>query len=80
MQVITSSHGISRSKNINFFKINLRFHTIFVNLYEYMVTRKCKYKGDSLAKKKTASAISLKEQSHEKVGEMSVWGISLGPN
>jgi hypothetical protein len=23
---------------------------------------------------------SLKGQSHEKVGEMSVWGISLGPN
>jgi hypothetical protein len=22
----------------------------------------------------------LKGQSHEKVGEMSVWGISLGPN
>jgi hypothetical protein len=24
--------------------------------------------------------ILLKGQSHEKVGEMSVWGISLGPN
>jgi hypothetical protein len=24
--------------------------------------------------------IPLKGQSHEKVGEMSVWGISLGPN
>jgi hypothetical protein len=24
--------------------------------------------------------INLKGQSHEKVGEMSVWGISLGPN
>jgi hypothetical protein len=24
--------------------------------------------------------IYLKGQSHEKVGEMSVWGISLGPN
>jgi hypothetical protein len=23
---------------------------------------------------------TLKGQSHEKVGEMSVWGISLGPN
>jgi hypothetical protein len=23
---------------------------------------------------------ALKGQSHEKVGEMSVWGISLGPN
>jgi hypothetical protein len=23
---------------------------------------------------------NLKGQSHEKVGEMSVWGISLGPN
>jgi hypothetical protein len=25
-------------------------------------------------------AIALKGQSHKKVGEMSVWGISLGPN
>jgi hypothetical protein len=24
--------------------------------------------------------LHLKGQSHEKVGEMSVWGISLGPN
>jgi hypothetical protein len=24
--------------------------------------------------------LDLKGQSHEKVGEMSVWGISLGPN
>jgi hypothetical protein len=24
--------------------------------------------------------MSLKGQSHEKVGEMRVWGISLGPN
>jgi hypothetical protein len=24
--------------------------------------------------------VSLKGQSHKKVGEMSVWGISLGPN
>jgi hypothetical protein len=27
-----------------------------------------------------APEFSLKGQSHEKVGEMSVWGISLGPN
>jgi hypothetical protein len=26
------------------------------------------------------ASLILKGQSHEKVGEMSVWGISLGPN
>jgi hypothetical protein len=28
----------------------------------------------------TVYLLTLKGQSHEKVGEMSVWGISLGPN
>jgi hypothetical protein len=30
--------------------------------------------------KKVITEKPLKGQSHEKVGEMSVWGISLGPN
>jgi hypothetical protein len=29
---------------------------------------------------KPIQTLGLKGQSHEKVGEMSVWGISLGPN
>jgi hypothetical protein len=30
--------------------------------------------------RKSRDTFPLKGQSHEKVGEMSVWGISLGPN
>jgi hypothetical protein len=38
------------------------------------------YSGIYSLKWKNSGIYNLKGQSHEKVGEMSVWGISLGPN
>jgi hypothetical protein len=40
----------------------------------------CNFKYFYVLIPKMPQLYCLKGQSHEKVGEMSVWGISLGPN
>jgi hypothetical protein len=61
--------------------MRLQWHLLWLRLLPYLAlilktkgTKKPFYFGQKLA------LDTLKGQSHEKVGEMSVWGISLGPN
>jgi hypothetical protein len=72
---------VLQSSNLNFKSFQKLLDTLhFSEIYKLAFENVTCNISTSLLLYKFATFLHLKGQSHEKVGEMSVWGISLGPN